>query len=116
VVRFDGCGDRTCETDLLAREVFVLGNTENVELDAQQEGNEAAALRHKRLAALYVDWSNGMQRPRAAVTESDASEQIDATARGLEVATAMTAEYRALTAERARELIAEARQAGLRRS
>jgi AbiV family abortive infection protein len=97
-------------TDFLAEEAFILGKVSGVALDVQKEGNEAAALRKKREAALYVDWSDGIQKPSTAITEADAKRAIDVASRQVDVATHMTTEYKQLTAERARELIEEARQ------
>jgi AbiV family abortive infection protein len=95
--------------DFLAEEVFGLGKTVDANLDAPQEGNQAAALRAEREAALYVHWDNGVKRPSAAVTEERAREEIRTAERQVAIAREMTGQYRRLTPERARELIAAAK-------
>jgi hypothetical protein len=95
--------------DFLAEEVFGLGKTADVNLEAPQEGNEAAALRAEREAALYVDWDNGVKKPAAAVTEERSREEIRTADRQVTIAAEMMGEYRRLTPERARELIADAK-------
>jgi AbiV family abortive infection protein len=67
--------------DFLAEEVFGLGKTADVNLDAQQEGTKAADLVAEREAALYVDWNNGV-KPGAAVSEVMAREAIRTADRG----------------------------------
>lgn len=98
--------------DFLAEEVFDLGKTADVNLDAQQEGDQAAALRAEREAALYVDWANGVQKPSAAVTEERAREEIRTANRQVAIAAEMISEYRRLTPEGARELITAAKASG----
>jgi AbiV family abortive infection protein len=94
--------------DFLAEEVFGLGKTADVNLDAQQEGTKAADLVAEREAALYVDWNNGV-KPGAAVSEVMAREAIRTADRGVTIATEMMGEYRRLTPELARELMAAAK-------
>ncbi len=95
--------------DFLAGEVFSLGKTADVEPDVHHEGDQAAALRAEREAALYVDWSDGVKKPRNAVTEDRAREAIRTAERQVAIAAEMIDEYRRLTPERARELIAAAK-------
>ncbi len=91
---------------LLVREVLGRRKTAGVELPVQKEGDEAATLRGKREAALYVDWKEGIQTPKAAIAEDDAREAIEVANRLAGVATDMTKEYEGLTPDKAREQIA----------
>lgn len=96
-------------TDFLAEEIFVLGKLAGVELEVQKEGDQAAALRKKREAALYVDVRNGVQKPSTTISEGDARSAIETAERQLGIAIEMGKEYAELTPERARELIEQAR-------